>query len=99
MQTTATHCPRSRATAILGLLALALLQVSIAAHQFEHSADHGLNVCHVCTAYSDIENSPHSGTASAGIPASVHAAPGTAIDLPVVTRLVSAYQSRAPPLS
>lgn len=84
---------------MLGLLALALLQISIAAHQFQHSTDHGLNVCHVCTAYSEVEHSPHSGTSSAGIPASTYAAPDTAIDLPAVTRLVSAYQSRAPPLS
>lgn len=97
--TTARHCPRSRATATLGLVALALLQISIAAHQFEHSADHGLNICHVCTAYSQDEDAPLSGTVSAEIPQASYSLPAIVVDLPAAVAPAAAYQSRAPPLS
>lgn len=99
MSTTTKSCPRSRATAFLGLVALALLQVSVAAHQFEHSADHGFSVCDVCTAYSELDDAPPAGATTTDYPI----APGSAVDTfsnsPNAALFVAAYRSRAPPLS
>ncbi len=88
-----------RAPAIVGLVALALLHVSAAAHQFEHSADHELGVCESCGAYSQLEDT------------AVACAPGEEI-LPAHDGAVAVrgtetcqvlstanYRSRAPPLS
>ena len=96
---TARPCPGSRATAFLGLLALALLQISVAAHQFEHSADHSFNVCDVCTAYSQLDDAPLADTAITEFPIALHGAIETFSDSPTATLFVAAYRSRAPPLS
>lgn len=88
-----------RTTAVLGLLALALLQVSMAVHQFEHVADHGLTVCHACSVYNQLDDVPAKNV----LPAVVLAATGSAVDTDVgtlaSTPLVSNYRSRAPPRS
>lgn len=42
------HSARSRRFAVLGVLALALFQVSAATHQFEHVADDVSKVCRIC---------------------------------------------------
>ena len=42
------HTTRSQRFAVLGVLALALFQVSAATHQFEHVADDVSKVCRVC---------------------------------------------------
>lgn len=88
-----------RTTAVLGLVALVLLQVSMAAHQFEHVADHGFTVCHACSVYNQLDDVP----AKSVLPAVILAATGTAVDTDAGTLaaapLVSNYRSRAPPLS
>lgn len=96
---TATRCPRSRAAAILGLVALALLQVSFAAHQFEHSAEHGLNICHACTAYSQLEDAPSAGGTPFEIEIAPHRLPNAGPDSPERVVCAAAYRSRAPPTS
>jgi len=93
------HCPRRRATAILGLVALALLQVSIAAHQFEHSADHGFNVCHACTAYSQLENAPHAGATPVDFGFGEYAVPAARNRLLTPANVTATCQPRAPPYS
>lgn len=92
-------CPRSRATAILGLVALVLLQISVAAHQFEHDADHSFNVCDVCTAYSQLDDAPLSSAYAFEFPIAHNVAINTPAGSPAATPFVAAYQSRAPPLS
>lgn len=99
MPTTVKSCPRSRATAFLGLVALALLQVSIAAHQFEHSADHSFTICDVCTAYSQLDDAPLSGAGAAEYPIMLGGAINTLSSSPVAALFDAAYRSRAPPLS
>lgn len=96
---TATTCPRSRATAILGLVALALLQVSIAAHQFEHSAEHGLNVCHACTAFSQLEDAPSTNSTPFEFEIAPHHLAHAGIDTPELVAFAATYLSRAPPTS
>jgi len=96
---TARPCPRSRATAVLGLVALALLQISVAAHQFEHSADHGFKTCDVCTAYSQLDDAPLSGATAAVFPVERSASIDSITESPAATLFVAAYRSRAPPLS
>ena len=90
---------RHRTTAVLGLVALALLQVSMAAHQFEHVADHGLAVCHACSVYNQLDDVPANNV----LPAVVLAPTNTAIHTDAGTlssvRLASNYRSRAPPRS
>ena len=88
-----------RAPALAGLVALTLLHVSAAAHQFEHSAEHSLTVCEACGAYSQLEN-----TAVAASPsATLIVAPGGAIAMPraaaYITPFAARYLSRAPPRS
>lgn len=96
---TARHCPGSRATAILGLFALALLQIAIAVHQFQHSADHGLNVCHVCTAYSQLEESPGSAATATDVEVNPHGLLESDSESFRPPWIATAYRSRAPPHS
>ena len=90
---------RSRKAALLGLFALALLQISIAAHQFEHIADHGLNVCDACTAYSKLDDAPLAGATPSEFPVALNGAISTLSDTPDAAGFNAAYRSRAPPLS
>ena len=88
-----------RAPAFVGIFALALLHVSVVAHQFEHSADHGLGVCAACSAYSQLED-----TAAPRVPSEhIVIAPCSAVATPGATTyeftLSATYRSRAPPLS
>jgi len=88
-----------RAPAFVGFVALALLHVSAAAHQFEHSADDGLGVCVACGAYSQLEDTATPFAPSEDIviaPYGVAAAPSAgSVDTP----FAASYRSRAPPLS
>jgi hypothetical protein len=92
-------CPQSRATAILGLVALVLLQFSVAAHQFEHSTDHGFNVCDVCTAYGKLDDAPLAGNMATEFPIVLNGAVDTFAETPTAALIIAAYRSRAPPLS
>lgn len=90
---------RHRSTAILGLVAMVLLQVSIAAHQFKHSADHGFSVCHACTAYSQLEDVAHTHAAPADFGVAIQATPFSSVKLAVLDDSTAPYQPRAPPNS
>ncbi len=88
-----------RAPAIVGLVALALLHVAAAVHQFEHSADHEFSVCEACGAYSQLEDTAVSCTPSDDLLVASH-------DIIAATRadafkppFAATYRSRAPPLS
>ena len=88
-----------RAPAILGLVALALLHIAAATHQFEHQADHDLNVCEACAAYSQLEDAAIPSAPGGNIPAAPDAAGAPSVaDLGDVS-FAAAYWSRAPPLS
>lgn len=88
---------RRRTTAILGLVAIVLLQVSIAAHQFKHSADHGFNVCHACTAYNQLEDVAHTHAAPADFGVAIQATPISSVRLAAPADDAAPYQPRAPP--
>lgn len=90
---------RRHAAAVLGLVALALLQVSFAAHQFQHDLDHGPGVCHVCSTYSQLEDAPLPGATTAAFLLSAGTAVSIDIDAYESTLVISAYRSRAPPYS
>ena len=92
-----------RGPALVGLVALALLHVSAAIHQFEHSADHGdehhVSVCETCAIYGQLED-----TAVDMPPAhETFGAPDNAVaTLQTVADIASAagtHRSRAPPSS
>ena len=81
----------------MGLVALALLHVSAAAHQFEHEAEHNQSVCEACGTYNQLEDAaiptPPSDVvfvASDGIVA------GSQVDS-YQGPLTLTYRSRAPP--
>jgi hypothetical protein len=90
---------RRRAPAFVGILALALLHVSAVAHQFEHSADHGLGVCAACGAYSQLEDTALPCVPSAEIVVALYGAVARPRAAAFETPLSATYQSRAPPLS
>ena len=88
-----------RAPAFVGLVALALLHVSAAAHQFEHSAEHDLNVCEACGAYSQLETTAvaeRPGDELLVVPERAFAIPCAA---PFEAPFAATYLSRAPPVS
>jgi hypothetical protein len=88
-----------RAPALLALVALALLHISAAAHQFEHSVDHEFGVCQACSAYSELDDTLIPHAPSIDVPSSLHVAvAATATEAPRKTT-VAAYRTRAPPLS
>ena len=83
----------------MGLVALALLHVSAATHQFEHSAEHDLSVCEACGAHNQLDDPAVSGT-----PGEVtHIASDDAVAPPRTETyqgvFTATYWSRAPPRS
>lgn len=91
--------PRRRLPALVGLVALALLQVSVAAHSFKHVADHGLAVCHVCSSYNQLEHAPVSCAPAIELPYAADAVADTTVGPCAPAIVAAAYRSRAPPLS
>lgn len=91
--------PGRRAAALLGLLAVLLLQVSLAAHQFDHAGDHGFDVCQVCTSYSQLDDAPTFALSDFALSVIPHAAVEMLAAGVVPASLVSYNRSRAPPLS
>lgn len=88
-----------RAPAFVGLVALALLHISAAAHQFEHSVDHKFGACQACSTYSQLDDTFIPYVPSIDVPASLHVAVAVpATDAPRKAT-VAAYRTRAPPLS
>ena len=84
-------------TAHAGLVAIALLQISFASHQFEHIADDFSNVCRVCVQHERLDDIA-AVAAAAEVRATPFAAPPTdfaTVSLPATS---STYRSRAPPL-
>ena len=88
-----------RAPAFVGLVALALLHISAAAHQFQHAADHDLGVCQACSAYNNLEDSAVSHPPSIEIPLFADAVDSANPALPRRAPTALAYQPRAPPRS
>jgi hypothetical protein len=88
-----------RAPAVVGLVALALLHISAAAHQFQHSIDHDFGVCQACGTGSQLDDTFVTSVASIEIPAIADvtvASPTTQVPRKTT---VAAYRTRAPPLS
>jgi hypothetical protein len=85
--------------AILGILALASLQVSVALHQFEHADSHGLTVCQLCSAYSQLENLAADSIATAELQVNPDSFHGYVAEQSVPVISAVPYQPRAPPLS
>lgn len=88
-----------RAPAFVGLVALALLHVSAAAHQFQHAVEHDVSVCQTCSACNHLDDTAVSDAPSIDVPiAPLVIAPVLRAAIgprPVAT----ACRSRAPPLS
>lgn len=88
-----------RAPALFGLVALALLQLSIASHQFEHLADHGFGVCELCTTFTELDDALIPEALPAALPVSRQVTSVTTALSLRVAPTSAAYQSRAPPRS
>ena len=89
---------RPRIVATAGLLALALMQVSIASHQFEHLAGDITDVCLACAQFERLDDVVVE-SASDPLPAVSHAAPRAEFPEPAEFRQSSLYAIRAPPLA
>ncbi|MDH5617493.1 MAG: hypothetical protein OEZ11_02535 [Gammaproteobacteria bacterium] len=90
---------RRRAPALLGILALALMQVSIASHQFEHTADHGFSVCQVCATYNQLDNALIPDALPGTFPIGLHVAASTTARPFEAAPTSAPYESRASPNS
>lgn len=92
-----------RGPAILGLVALALLHISVSAHQFEHSADHDAErhagVCEACAAYSQLEDTAAPCASSQDISISPYPSDATPRADHGDAPIIAVYHCRAPPLS
>ena len=88
-----------RAPAFAGLVALALLHVSAAVHQFEHAAEHDLSVCEACGAYNQLENTSVATTPGEEILFAPDGTVATRRAAALETPFTPTYRSRAPPLS
>lgn len=88
-----------RAPAIVGLVALALLHISAAAHQFQHSVDHDFGVCQACSAGSQLDDTLVTSVASFETPAPADIAVAAPTTQAPRKTAVAAYRTRAPPLS
>ena len=90
---------RQRTPALFGFLALALFQISVASHQFEHLADHGFAVCDICTTSNQFDDAPVPDALPISIPVELHVASITKARRFAVAPTSTAYLSRAPPHS
>ncbi|MCG8368885.1 MAG: hypothetical protein MJA32_00070 [Proteobacteria bacterium] len=93
--------PRNRchAPAFAALVALALLHVFAAAHQFQHAVEHDVRLCQTCSAYNHLDDTAVSDAPPVVIPLAPHV---TVAALRAVARpgpVATVYRSRAPPLS
>ena len=79
------------------LLSVAMLQLTIAAHQFEHSAAYVDDSCHVCIQLDRIDDAVSGDPAPVAAPAVAH---GGSLEpkAGLVSRmLIRGFDSRAPP--
>ncbi len=90
---------RRRAPALFGILALALLQISIASHQFEHLADHGFSVCQSCSTYNQLGATIVPDAPPMEFPTGLQVWTDTMAQPFAAAPAFAAYRSRAPPLS
>ena len=90
---------RRRSPAIIPLVALALLQVSFALHHIQHADAHGLNVCELCAAYSQLEDGAVDSAPLTERPTSAIAVAQPRAVLPATKSPLRSYRSRAPPRS
>ena len=88
-----------RTTALVGLVALALLHVSAAVHEYQHDADHDVGVCQTCSAYSNLENAAVSHPPSLELPLTPDSVADNVRLVPAPATQVRIYRPRAPPLS
>jgi hypothetical protein len=88
-----------RAPALLGMLALALFQISLASHQFEHLADHGFGVCHSCSTLNQLDDALLPDALPVTFPVGRHEATDTTVHSFAGAPAPAIYRSRAPPHS
>ncbi len=88
-----------RGPAVVGLVALAMLHIAAATHQFEHVDDHGVSVCEACSAYSQLEDTVIPGSPSVETAVEPQLLVATATTNARLETSVATYRSRAPPLS
>ncbi|MGB5629501.1 MAG: hypothetical protein WBM45_14280 [Woeseiaceae bacterium] len=88
-----------RAPALLGILALALLQISVASHQFEHLADHGFGVCQSCSTLNQLDDALIPQALPVTFPIGQYAATDATARPFEGAPVFATYRSRAPPYS
>ena len=88
-----------RTTALVGLVALALLHVSAAVHEYQHDADHDVGVCQTCSAYSNLENAAVPHPPSLEVPVTPDSLAENVRIVTAAAVQVRTYRPRAPPLS
>ena len=89
---------RERSLAMIGLLALLCLQISIASHQFEHSADDIAKSCRICVQQDRADDAPASQDVEiAAIDICISVAEFQALEISI--NCLADYRARAPPLS
>jgi hypothetical protein len=87
-----------RAIAWVGVAALLLLQVSLAAHQFGHTVDDSFKYCRVCVQHHRLDAIAPAETAAVGPQAPAAQAEYFEPAMPSPA-FVHAFDARAPPLS
>lgn len=87
-----------RTFALGGLVALALLHVSAAVHEYQHDADHDVGVCQTCSAYSNLENAAVPHPPSLEVPVTPASLADNFRLVPAPAVQVGTYRPRAPPL-
>ncbi len=90
---------RLRASAWLTLLSLALVQLSLASHQFDHHATDLVESCEVCVQLERLDDAASGHIApDAAITVGYEVGPQESTDLALPSP-TDAYLSRAPPIS
>jgi hypothetical protein len=79
------------------LLSVALLQLTIAAHQFEHSAAYVDDSCHVCIQLDRIDDAVYGDTAPVAATATVYGGDWQLKAGLVSRTFIRGFDSRAPP--
>lgn len=89
---------RTQVLASVGLFAVAILQVSIASHQFEHLADDSTQYCRVCVQLDRLDDCVSPSTAPDPV---VHAPVSPSVNdaIPAVASATARFHARAPPVS
>lgn len=82
---------------------MVVLQVSTAAHQFEHEheadSEHGVEVCQVCIAKSQSDDTPAVGASIFEFTITPLTAVESTVATSIPTRFEAPYSTRGPPVS